>query len=121
MKAQQIFKEGCGVELRQKDINTVVGLGKYSENRSRPVFMSIRTIDKKSCSKISQTEKFARRISVICSLTKNLREELQELINVAVKGEENDHCRRFMYGLECPPWNYFIKKIPKQDRSMSES
>ena len=62
-KTQQIFKEGCGVELIQEDITRVVHHGKHSETRSRPLSMSIRSIDKKKrvVAKFSQTEKLARK------------------------------------------------------------
>ena len=61
-KAQQIFKAGCGVKLIHEDITRFVCLKKYSENRSRPLLMSIRTIDKKELfQKPSETEKSARK------------------------------------------------------------
>ena len=37
------------------------------------------------------------------------------------KKGKNDHSRRFNYIVRGSPWNYFIKKIPKQDRSITES
>ena len=44
-KAQQIIKEGSGVELIQEDITRVVHLRKYSKTGSKPLLMSIRTKD----------------------------------------------------------------------------
>ena len=45
-------------------------------------------------------------------LTKKQKEELQEKIKEAHDREQNDQSGEYMYCVQGPPWNWYVKKIP---------
>ena len=67
------------MELIQEDITRVVHLGIYSENRSRPLLISIRTLDRK---KVFQN---------LHQLTRNLPEKVSASHDLTTKEREALH------------------------------
>ena len=113
---QNILKEFCEVELKEEDIVKSMRLGKYDQTKKRPILIAVRTEDKKKeiFQNLHKLRNAPNNISVAHDLTKNQREELQELIKEARKKEENDQSGNFMYRVRGPPWGWFIKKISKK-------
>ena len=54
------------------------------------------------------------KINISYDLTKKQKEELKEKIEEAQKKEQNDQSGEWMYRVRGPPWNWYIKQIPKR-------
>ena len=96
---QNILKDFCEVELKDEDIVKSMRLGKYDQTKKWPILITVKTEDKKKeiFQNLHKLRNTPNNISVAHDLTKNQREELQELIKEARKKEENDQSGNFMY------------------------
>ena len=104
------------MDLGEEHVGEVIRLGKFDENKKRPMLISIKTEDKKRelFQNLHKLRRTGDNISVMHDLTKKQREELQDLIKEARKKEASDQSGNYMYRVRGPPWGWFIKKIDKQ-------
>ena len=100
-------------------IECIIRLGKAMDDKHQPLLITLKEEDKKrdifqNLNKIRESEVPFNNINIAHDLTKKQKEELQEKIKEAQEKEETDQSREWIYRVQGPPWNWFIKRIPKR-------
>ena len=100
-------------------IECIIRLGKAMDDKHWPLLISLKKEDKNEIysrilTKKRESEIPFNKINIVHDLTKKQKEELQEKIKETQEKEENDQLREWIYPLRGPPWNWFIKRVPKR-------
>ena len=99
-------------------IELMIRLGKATDDRHWPLLISLKEEGKQdifqNLNKIRESEVPFNKINLAHDLTKKQKEELQEKIKEAQEMHENDKSEEWIYRVRGPPWNLFIKRIPKR-------
>ena len=93
-------------------------MGKLNEEKDRPLLITLKEEEKKrqlfkNLNKIRDAGEPFSKVIITHDLTKKQKDELKQLVEQA-KGKEEDQSGEYMYCVRGPPWNWFIKKIPKK-------
>ena len=117
---KKILNEFCDVHLKQEGVAKVIHMGEFTENKKRPVIMTIKTEEKKKeiFKNLQKLRRSDENITITHELTHNQRKELQELISEAKRKEECDISSSYIYRVHGPPWGWFIKKIAKKTETL---
>lgn len=114
-----LCKNIINITFDQSMIDRAIRLGKATEGKDRPLLVSLKEENKKreifqNLNKIRESGAPFNKINISHDLTKKQKEELKEIIEEAQKKEQNDQSGEWMYRVRGPPWNWYIKKIPKR-------
>ena len=114
-----LSKTICQVNITEEAISKAISLGKLNEENDRPLLITLKEEEKKrqlfqNLNKIRDAGEPFNKVIITHDLTKKQKEELKQMVEQAKEKEKEDQLGKYTYRVRGPPWNWFIKKIPKK-------
>ena len=113
-----LCKNICKIKFNENDISKIIRLGKVTEDKERPLLITISEEIKKreifrNLNKIRDAGSPFNKVTITHDMTKKQKEELKIKIETAKEMEQKDNSDEYMYRVRGPPWNWYIKRIQK--------
>ena len=113
-----LCKNICKIKFNENDISKIIRLGKVTEDKERPLLITISEEIKKreifrNLNKIRDAGSPFNKVTITHDMTKKQKEELKIKIETAKEMEQKDNSDKYMYCVRGPPWNWYIKPIQK--------
>ena len=94
-------------------------MGKLNEEKDRPLLITLKEEEKnrqlfQNLNKIRDAGETINKVIITHDLSKKQKDELKRLVEQAKEKEKEDQSGEYMYRVRRPPWDWFIKKIPKK-------
>ena len=115
-----LCKNICKIKFNENDISKIIRLGKVTEDKERPLLVTISEEIKKreifrNLNKIRDAGSPFNKVTITHDMTKKQKEELKIKIETAKEMEQKDNSDEYMYRVRGPPWNWYIKTDTKDD------
>ena len=115
----KLTKEGCKMEIKKNEVVKSFRMGKYEENKKRPLLVKLKDEEKKkklflSLQTLREHKGRYENVEIGHDLTKTQREEKKQMIEKAKGMDAKEGEENYIHLVRGPPDNLRIVRVPRK-------